>query len=185
MLRALRFQPLDLASSFKFLSLHFFIYFFTVPSCLVSRSTLTQFSTPAVRVHALAGGPPSVAIPSKHVARFPATGPFNRCVLCVLCVCEHEASVSASHWRESRLELCCENRLKMGLSEEGEDSVLHRFEELCLDLNMDTNAKEEALQNYHRIQTNFSLEVGCVCFLYFVWTQPCWKLNSPFRLNFR
>lgn len=46
----------------------------------------------------------------------------------------------------------------MGLSEEGEDSILHRFEELCLDLNMDTNAKEEALQNYQRIQTNFTLE---------------------------
>ncbi|KAL8603054.1 hypothetical protein ACOMHN_015619 [Nucella lapillus] len=46
----------------------------------------------------------------------------------------------------------------MGLSEEGEDSILNRFEELCLDLNMDTNAKEEALQNYQRIQTNFTLE---------------------------
>ncbi|KAK7113914.1 retinoblastoma-like protein 1 [Littorina saxatilis] len=46
----------------------------------------------------------------------------------------------------------------MGLSEEGEESILHRFEELCLDLNMDTNAKEEALQNYQRIQTNFTLE---------------------------
>ena len=52
-----------------------------------------------------------------------------------------------------------EDRLKMGLSEEGEESILQRFEELCLDLNMDTNAKEEALQNYQRIQTNFSLEV--------------------------
>lgn len=47
----------------------------------------------------------------------------------------------------------------MGLSEEGEESVLQRFEELCLDLNMDKNAKEEAYQNYQRIQTNFTLEV--------------------------
>ena len=46
----------------------------------------------------------------------------------------------------------------MGL-DEGEESVESRFEELCLDLNLDRTAKEESWQNYKRIKTNFSLEV--------------------------
>ncbi|XP_041375450.1 retinoblastoma-like protein 1 isoform X2 [Gigantopelta aegis] len=46
----------------------------------------------------------------------------------------------------------------MGLSDEGEESVLQRYEELCLDLNMDKNAKEDAWQSYQRIRTNFTLE---------------------------
>lgn len=48
----------------------------------------------------------------------------------------------------------------MGLSEEGDDSILQRFDELCLDLNMDKNSKDEALQSYHRTRTNFTLEVS-------------------------
>ena len=47
----------------------------------------------------------------------------------------------------------------MGLSEEEEDSVHLKFEEICLDLNMDTAAKEEAWQNYQKIMTNYTLEV--------------------------
>ena len=48
---------------------------------------------------------------------------------------------------------------KMGLSDEGDENVLARFEELCLDLNMDKKAKEEAWKSYEKIRTNYSLEV--------------------------
>ena len=44
----------------------------------------------------------------------------------------------------------------MGLSD---DSDEQRFEELCLDLNMDKNAKDEAAQAYERIRRNYTLEV--------------------------
>ena len=54
----------------------------------------------------------------------------------------------------------------MGLSDEGDEvSVLSRFNELCLDLNMDNAAREESLANFYRVQTNFSLEV-------------CWLVGS-------
>lgn len=56
----------------------------------------------------------------------------------------------------------------MGLSEEDEENILQRFEEICLDLNMDTSTKEEAWQNYQKIQTNFTLEVGRPCFPHLV-----------------
>lgn len=52
----------------------------------------------------------------------------------------------------------------MGLSEEDEENILQRFDEICLDLNMDTTTKEEAWQNYQKIQTNFTLEVGPMLF---------------------
>lgn len=81
--------------------------------------------------------------------RSPARGPRSKC---------------GGHWAQRWTDSAVFIRFKMGLSEEGEESVLQRFEELCMDLNMDKNAKEEALQNYHRIQTNFTLEV-CSCFL--------------------
>ena len=48
----------------------------------------------------------------------------------------------------------------MGLSEEGEENVMARFEELCLDLNMDKKAKEEAWKSYEKIRTNYTLEVS-------------------------
>lgn len=47
----------------------------------------------------------------------------------------------------------------MGQSEDGEDAK--RYEELCLDLNMDRDAKEDAWEAFQRIQENYSLEVGC------------------------
>lgn len=50
----------------------------------------------------------------------------------------------------------------MGLSEDGEDAVESQFEELCLDLNMDKKARDEALENYQKILENYSLEA---CFL--------------------
>ena len=48
----------------------------------------------------------------------------------------------------------------MGLSDEGEENVEARFEELCLDLNMDKKAKEEAWKSYEKIRTNYTLEVS-------------------------
>ena len=51
--------------------------------------------------------------------------------------------------------------LKMGLSEDGDDAVETQFEELCLDLNMDKKAKDEALGNYQRMLENYTLE-ACV-----------------------
>ena len=47
----------------------------------------------------------------------------------------------------------------MGLSDEGEDNTLSRYEDLCLDLNLDKVAKEEACEQYQRISTNYTLEV--------------------------
>lgn len=48
----------------------------------------------------------------------------------------------------------------MGLSsEESDDRVEERYEELCLDLNMDKKAKDEAWKNYEKIKKNYSLEV--------------------------
>ncbi|KAI0238443.1 Retinoblastoma-like protein 1 [Lamellibrachia satsuma] len=43
----------------------------------------------------------------------------------------------------------------MGLSD---DSDEQRFEELCLDLNMDKNAKDEAAQAFERMRRNYTLE---------------------------
>ncbi|VDI37744.1 retinoblastoma-like protein 1 [Mytilus galloprovincialis] len=58
----------------------------------------------------------------------------------------------------------------MGLSEDGEDAVESQFEELCLDLNMDKKARDEALENYQKILENYSLEGNqlhwLVCALY-------------------
>ena len=58
----------------------------------------------------------------------------------------------------------------MGLSEDGEDAVESQFEELCLDLNMDKKAKDEAFENYQKILENYSLEGNqlhwLVCSLY-------------------
>ena len=48
----------------------------------------------------------------------------------------------------------------MGLSEDGDDNAEQRFDELCLDLNMDSTAKEDSWQSYQRISANYTLEVG-------------------------
>lgn len=49
---------------------------------------------------------------------------------------------------------------KMGLSDEGEDAVEQRFDDLCLALNMDRHAKEEAWESYQKQRTNYSLEAS-------------------------
>ncbi|KAL5021351.1 hypothetical protein ScPMuIL_000506 [Solemya velum] len=46
----------------------------------------------------------------------------------------------------------------MGLSEDGDEIVGQRFDDLCLDLNMDKKSKEEAWLSYQRIRENYTLE---------------------------
>ncbi|XP_069112560.1 retinoblastoma-like protein 1 isoform X2 [Argopecten irradians] len=46
----------------------------------------------------------------------------------------------------------------MGLSEDGEEAVERRFEEICLDLNMDKHPREESWNNYRKIRENYTLE---------------------------
>lgn len=48
----------------------------------------------------------------------------------------------------------------MGLSEDGDDATANRYEELCLDLNMDPSSKQEAWLAFQRIRVNYTLEVG-------------------------
>lgn len=56
----------------------------------------------------------------------------------------------------------------MGLSEDGDENgqdIYERFDDLCLDLNLDTSSKDEAWEAFERIRTNYTLEVGMVfCF---------------------
>ena len=50
----------------------------------------------------------------------------------------------------------------MVLSEDGEETqqrVRERFDELCLDLNMDRATMEETWEAFERISTNYTLEV--------------------------
>lgn len=53
-----------------------------------------------------------------------------------------------------------ETTLNMGLSDESEDNLHVRYEEICLDLNLDKSAKDEAWEAYNRISVNYTLEVG-------------------------
>ena len=55
----------------------------------------------------------------------------------------------------------------MGLSDDGDDNPESRYEDLCMDLNLDKTSKEEAWQSFETIRTNYTLEVGFgshVCF---------------------
>lgn len=47
----------------------------------------------------------------------------------------------------------------MVLSDDGEDKLGEKYDELCLDLNMDKKTKEEAWKNYEKIKKNYTLEV--------------------------
>ncbi|CAL1535669.1 unnamed protein product [Lymnaea stagnalis] len=67
----------------------------------------------------------------------------------------------------------------MGLSEEGEENVLQRFDEVCLDLNMDTSTKEEAWQNYQKILTNYSLEGDQMHWLACALYEACRRSSVP------
>lgn len=48
----------------------------------------------------------------------------------------------------------------MGLSDDGDDNAEARYEDLCLDLNLDKTSKEEAWHSFETIRTNYTLEVG-------------------------
>ncbi|KAK6982148.1 retinoblastoma-like protein 1 [Biomphalaria glabrata] len=67
----------------------------------------------------------------------------------------------------------------MGLSDESEENVLQRFEEVCLDLNMDTSTKEDAWQNYQRMQTNYSLEGDQMHWLACALYEACRRTSVP------
>ncbi|KAK3086310.1 hypothetical protein FSP39_016711 [Pinctada imbricata] len=67
----------------------------------------------------------------------------------------------------------------MGLSEDGEDAVEQRYEELCLDLNMDRTAKEEAWQGYKRIKMNYSLEGDQIHWLSCALYEACRRSVTP------
>ncbi|GFN79274.1 retinoblastoma-like protein 1 [Plakobranchus ocellatus] len=67
----------------------------------------------------------------------------------------------------------------MGLSGEGEESVLLKFEEICLDLNMDATAKEEAWQNYQKMLTNYTLEGDQIHWLACALYEACRRMSTP------
>ncbi|KAJ8302946.1 hypothetical protein KUTeg_019342 [Tegillarca granosa] len=67
----------------------------------------------------------------------------------------------------------------MGLSEDGDDVVERRFEELCLDLNMDKNAKEDAWRNYQKIRTNYTLEGDQIQWLACALYEACRRTVIP------
>ena len=48
----------------------------------------------------------------------------------------------------------------MGLSDESDEAIEQKYEELCLDLNMDRTAKQNAWEAFQRIRVNYTLEVG-------------------------
>jgi hypothetical protein len=50
--------------------------------------------------------------------------------------------------------------LKMGLSGDGEDDIFKRHQDLCVNLNMDRDAADEAWRNYEAIRQNYFLEVS-------------------------
>ena len=47
----------------------------------------------------------------------------------------------------------------MGLSEDGDDVLQQDYDELCLDLNMDSASKADAWEAFQRIRLNYTLEV--------------------------
>jgi hypothetical protein len=72
----------------------------------------------------------------------------------------------------------------MGLSDDGDENIEQRFEELCLDLNMDKSAKDEAWQAFERISTNYTLEVGFPrSFPFSVWLPFFCKSPVPNHVN--
>ncbi|XP_005105374.2 retinoblastoma-like protein 2 isoform X2 [Aplysia californica] len=74
---------------------------------------------------------------------------------------------------------CVHSTITMGLSEEGEENVFHRFEEVCLDLNMDASTKDEAWQNYQKMLANFSLEGDQMHWLACALYEACRRTSVP------
>ncbi|KAK3785165.1 hypothetical protein RRG08_021963 [Elysia crispata] len=67
----------------------------------------------------------------------------------------------------------------MGLSDEGDESVHQKFEDICLDLNMDTTAKHNAWINYNKILTNYSLEGDQIHWLACALYEACRSMYTP------
>ncbi|XP_064640132.1 retinoblastoma-like protein 1 [Lineus longissimus] len=67
----------------------------------------------------------------------------------------------------------------MGLSDDGDENIEQRFEELCLDLNMDKSAKDEAWQAFERISTNYTLEGDGIHWLACALYVACRKTVNP------
>lgn len=53
-----------------------------------------------------------------------------------------------------------------GNSQQGEEQLRQRYEELCSTLNMDERARVEAWESYGRMSQNYTLEVRAVRLLY-------------------
>ncbi len=76
----------------------------------------------------------------------------------------------------------------MGLSDDNtEENEEQRYEDVCLDLNLDKVAKEEAWKSFERISQNYTLEVSFVvnfrgsrhvCFE----SSKCWILTQIYLL---
>jgi retinoblastoma-like protein 1 len=47
----------------------------------------------------------------------------------------------------------------MGLQDNEDENILKQHQELCVNLNMDKDAADEAWQNYETIRQNYTLEV--------------------------
>ncbi|RUS76009.1 hypothetical protein EGW08_016214 [Elysia chlorotica] len=67
----------------------------------------------------------------------------------------------------------------MGLSEEGVDLVQQKFEEICLDLNMDTTAKQEAWINYNKMLAHYTLEGDQIHWLACALYEACRRMYTP------
>lgn len=48
----------------------------------------------------------------------------------------------------------------MGLLDDADENVFKRHQDLCVNLNMDKDAADEAWQNYETIRQNYTLEVS-------------------------
>ncbi|XP_060567628.1 retinoblastoma-like protein 1 isoform X1 [Ruditapes philippinarum] len=67
----------------------------------------------------------------------------------------------------------------MVLSEDGEDKLEEKYDELCLDLNMDRKTKEEAWKNYEKIKKNYTLEGDQIHWLSCALYESCRRTVVP------
>lgn len=67
----------------------------------------------------------------------------------------------------------------MGSTEENEEQLDEKYDELCLDLNMDKKTKEEAWKNYEKIKRNYSLEGNQIHWLACALYEACRRSVMP------
>lgn len=67
----------------------------------------------------------------------------------------------------------------MVLSEDGEDKLEEKYDEICLDLNMDKKTKEEAWKNYEKIKKNYTLEGDQIQWLACALYEACRRTVVP------